>query len=340
MGRRSGEEVDLQIAHALQIAPRASWSDLGDALGLSESTVARRWAHMTERGDAWLGAYVAAPHTRMAMVMLSLLPARFDDVVGELSRVGAVGTIEEVSGRWDLLVSVTATSVSRLARTVRVVRGLDGVTDSNVVVFSGLTHHAVRWRLDALSPAQAARVAELAPQPSYAPLSRIDAFDGELAHLLSLDARTPAATLARELSVSINKVRRRLARLMDSGWLSMRCDVSMGLSGHEFVVYLYFRVPPAQLPACATALGTLPEVRLVGQLAGPHNLMCTVLLRKPQDLQPFELRLAEICPEAQIFDRTVVMRAVKRIGRVLDDAGRVQQVVALDYLRGLVPGEV
>ena len=34
---------DLELVHALQIAPRATWSQLGAALGRHPTTLAARW---------------------------------------------------------------------------------------------------------------------------------------------------------------------------------------------------------------------------------------------------------------------------------------------------------
>src|SRR5689334_25352106 len=47
-------ELDLEIVNALQINPRAEWSRIADALGLSGPTVARRWNTLAELGQAWI----------------------------------------------------------------------------------------------------------------------------------------------------------------------------------------------------------------------------------------------------------------------------------------------
>ncbi|WP_410557592.1 AsnC family protein [Arthrobacter globiformis] len=45
-------ELDLEIVNALQINPRAEWSRVADALGLSGPTVARRWNALSGHGQA------------------------------------------------------------------------------------------------------------------------------------------------------------------------------------------------------------------------------------------------------------------------------------------------
>lgn len=51
------DENDLVLLHGLQIAPRATWAQLGEVLGISGATAARRWARITGRGDAWIVVY-------------------------------------------------------------------------------------------------------------------------------------------------------------------------------------------------------------------------------------------------------------------------------------------
>jgi hypothetical protein len=53
--RRSAEldELDLLLVTALQSTPRADWQRLGQLLGTSASTAARRWARLTQAGLAW-----------------------------------------------------------------------------------------------------------------------------------------------------------------------------------------------------------------------------------------------------------------------------------------------
>ncbi|MFI9029549.1 AsnC family protein [Streptomyces sp. NPDC053560] len=48
-------EDDLALIHALQLRPRASWTELGRALGVDPVTVARRLNRHGQRGMAWGG---------------------------------------------------------------------------------------------------------------------------------------------------------------------------------------------------------------------------------------------------------------------------------------------
>jgi len=47
-------ETDLALINALQVSPRADWVLVGKALGISGSTVSRRWEALNRDGTAWV----------------------------------------------------------------------------------------------------------------------------------------------------------------------------------------------------------------------------------------------------------------------------------------------
>lgn len=329
-----GDELDLQIVHALQIAPRASWTDIGGVLGLAPTTVTRRWEALTRSGNAWITAYVAGTHSRVAFVHLRTEPHSRATVSRDLNHASGTITIDEVTGDFDTMVIVGAPSLSTLHQRIRAICRTEGVQASNVMLSTHLLVDGSRWRMDALSKQQVALLGELEPAGPKPPARKIDPLDRDLALLLDVDARMPAAALAARLGVSTNTVRRRLAHLIDSGWLTLRCDATRSVSGHELCVMLWLTVPPEQLLDCARTLAAQPEIRFIATIAGRNNLSTMVWLRKPEDLPPFEQRIAGFCPRAQVTNRTITLRAVKQVGRIFDDEGRVENAVPLDFWEG------
>src|SRR5438128_7915967 len=72
-------ETDLALVEALQVAPRAPWTSLGAALGISAATAAQRWARLAATGSAWVtgGPGVALWNTRcVAYVEVDCAPER------------------------------------------------------------------------------------------------------------------------------------------------------------------------------------------------------------------------------------------------------------------------
>jgi hypothetical protein len=70
-------------------------------------------------------------------------------------------------------------------------------------------------------------------------------------------------------------------------------------------------------------------VRLCATLAGAPNLIIVAWLRTVEEVHRFELALLAAVPELVVVDRLVVLRSLKRMGRLLDDSGRAVGVVPL-----------
>ena len=326
---RGTDEVDLTILHALQIAPRATWAEIGAAIGVAPTTVARRWANLESGGRAWIAAYVASPYSRLVFVRIDVAPARSAEAVAGLCARSALVTLDEVAGARSLLGTLVAPSTSAMSHELHALRAVDGVSVVEPVVSTTVVAHGSRWRLDALDPEQERRMRRVAVPLTGAPVPQIDETDRALVRALAVDGRVSATDLATRLDVSVNTARRRVARLLESGWLSLRCDLSTAISGHETLVYLWLRLPPGDLAAAMAAIADLPDRRMVATLAGRHNLLVNAWFHRPEDLLDFEVRIARLCPTALIDDRTIVLRKIKHIGRVLDADGRAVDLVPL-----------
>ena len=75
-------EEDLALINALQIAPRLSWADAAEVLGVHATTLAARWERLTAAGAAWVTAHPMGDPQKMCLA--------FVDVECELHRRAAV----------------------------------------------------------------------------------------------------------------------------------------------------------------------------------------------------------------------------------------------------------
>ena len=85
-------DTDREILARLKEDGRASFRSIGDALGVNESTVRRRFEAMRDRGCAWVLTLVAAPalgYESELLLNISVTPSRLDAVAHELA--GYVG---------------------------------------------------------------------------------------------------------------------------------------------------------------------------------------------------------------------------------------------------------
>ncbi|MER5227190.1 hypothetical protein [Streptomyces flaveus] len=69
----------------------------------------------------------------------------------------------------------------------------------------------------------------------------------------------------------------------------------------------------------------------------PHNLVIDVWLRELADVHTFEAHLSRRLPRLTVGDRSVVLRTVKHMGRLLDHDGRCVGVVPLRNPHGPEP---
>ncbi|WP_234357004.1 Lrp/AsnC ligand binding domain-containing protein [Streptomyces sp. NBRC 110028] len=93
---------------------------------------------------------------------------------------------------------------------------------------------------------------------------------------------------------------------------------------------MYFASAPARYLREATrVLAGMREVRSCSITAGPHNVVIDVWLRAMSDVHGFEAHVARQVPHLAIDDRSVVLRTVKHMGRLLDRDGRCVGVVPL-----------
>ena len=78
-------ESDLEIINALQLNPRASWTQLSSVLDMDSTTIARRWRRLVSNGHSWVNA-VAIGRTHIFGYLLIRTTQDSVADVGELLR--------------------------------------------------------------------------------------------------------------------------------------------------------------------------------------------------------------------------------------------------------------
>ncbi|MFD0855578.1 hypothetical protein ACFQ07_25275, partial [Actinomadura adrarensis] len=110
----------------------------------------------------------------------------------------------------------------------------------------------------------------------------------------------------------------------------LRCEVSRSTSGAPVEATMWIDVPPARLTATARELAALPQTRMCAAVVGGSNLALTLWLRSVEELQPLEMEMSRRAPRTSITERTLTLRHLKLMGRVLDTEGRAARAVPLD----------
>jgi DNA-binding Lrp family transcriptional regulator len=319
-------EDDLALVHALQVQPRATWTDLAAVLGCTTATAARRWQRLQDEGIAWIAAVPGARCSAFtAFLSLRCSAGRREAVGALLAKDPEAVTIELTAGRYDLFVEVIAPDLAAFTRyLLERVEQVPGVTEVSVAVATHVVTEASRWRLDALEPRLSSALADAGtPRTGGRPTARaLSELDLALLTALGDDGRRPWEGLAQATGTSPATARRRVERLLATEEAALRCDIAAPLFGRPVTYSLRARVPAPELAAAARTLTAVPSVRFVAALAGPDNLLATFWLRSVEEVHRVETEAVARHPEIRVTDRALALRSVKRMGHLLDPDGR------------------
>lgn len=318
------DELDLQLLHGLQVAPRVSWSDAARILGSTPATLASRWHRLRSQGLAWVTAHPGGNyrHVTLALVEVDCQPGARAEVIEALCADPLVVTVEESTRGRDLLLTVITPGLGLLSSfLLDGLEALPGIARHRCSVATAVHRHGSDWRLDALDPSQE-QAFRAGTRRSPASAGPPPAGSWPLIQELAHDGRASAADLARATDRNPATVRRQLARLLDSEVLSFRCELAAEVSGWSVSSTWSARVPPAEADGIVAALGTLPELRMCLSTTGSTNIAMTIWTRSVADIPRIERLLTERLPSLVLHDTAINLRTPKRMGWLLDDAGR------------------
>jgi DNA-binding Lrp family transcriptional regulator len=329
------DDLDQQLLHALQIAPRASWSTLAPILRTDPSTLSRRWARLTSEGLAWTTCYLLPERMQayslsgdrlrssLSAVDIRCAPGLRGDVARSLASKSAIINVDCTSGERDLTISVAAANA----------REIDDYVSEHVAVLPGIVSTSTRfirtiyregsdWELDAIRPDQrGALERQMHPGANLTPAPPSDLADAVI-HSLQADARRPASEIAQEVGISVALARRTVAALTRSDWVRMRADFAHSVLGWNASVHLSMRVPQDRIETLSGFLARQRSTRLCASTLGPDNVTVVLWMREIEELDGLESSIRQLIPESTISDRWMVARSVKRMGTLFDNEGR------------------
>jgi len=324
----SADALDLQMLHALQVDGRASFGLLGRVLGVSDQTVARRYARLRSAsglrvaaaGDARLLGhrqwYVRVRTTPDAVMAIAQAIARHPDT--SWVRLVSGGTEIVCSLRAGTAAGGHALLLEKLPRTSRV---LDVSAQSELHVHTRNAHRLLQ-RVGALTTTQLRALRyDSYPTPvsgtgnaqrGHTP--HLDELDLALLTILRQDARTPVEQLAAAAQTPASTARRRLARLRASGALRIDVDVDPRALGLHEQTLLWLSVAPAGLASTGAALATHPEVTFAAATTGRTSLYASVMTPDTQTLYDYLTHDIAALPAIRDVESTLVIHSLKGLG--------------------------
>lgn len=323
------DRLDRQLIHALVLDGRASFNRLGQALGSSEQTVARRYRRLREAGMVRVLVLRAPAGPGLDwFVRIQVRPGSAARLAEALAQRADVSWVSITSGGAEVLcVSRPSTPVQRdalllerLPRTNQVtglvahaiLHPFAGEGDEEWTAFDDpLSDEQRQLLLDGRSPGR--------PVPDD-PAAGPGREDEPLMSALRADGRASYATIAAASGWPAGRVARRLEQLLASGHLYVDVEVATEPLGFATVAAVWLNVVPSKLEAVGNRVARLHLTAFAAAVTGPANLMANVVCRNSQELYRYLTHDIGALDGVSSAELTPVIRRIKQAGTIMEGA--------------------
>ncbi|WP_405161034.1 Lrp/AsnC family transcriptional regulator [Nocardia sp. NBC_01499] len=315
------DEVDRGLIHALHIDGRAPFSQIGQVLGVSTQTIARRYRRLRTEAGLRVVALPDAGGIGKAqwLVRLTTTTASAQNLANSLARRPDTSWVKLMSGGTEILLIVDVplgaqTSRSLLLHDIPRTAGITGVS-AHLVLHTyhggpGVWHGHV----NALNAAQRQQLQVNAGTPQPRTLASAET---ALLDALSRDGRTTLAELAAATGWSPATVTRRLTDLRTTGAIFFDVEFDDALFGASIQALLWMSVAPANLNAVATTLAGHEELAFVVATTGSANLVAQAMCQDPAALHRYLTGRLGTLEAIRTLETAPVLATVKAGGRTV-----------------------
>ncbi|MFD7157134.1 Lrp/AsnC family transcriptional regulator [Kribbella sp. NPDC059898] len=307
------DELDRELLHALSIDARAPFRRLGEVLGVSDQTVARRYARLRESGALRVTALSHPGRIREVQWLLRVraVPSAAGEVADALARRPDTSWVNLCAGGTEIECTVYGADVGPLLLEVlpRTRQVLDVEAAEVLQVFYGGAGSPYA-KGGPLRPEQVAVLEQPAPETAAGTVV-LEGLDRRIFEELRDDGRASIEQLANACGVSGPTVRRRLLALVSGGVISFDVDAEPGLLGLPARAIMRLAVTPNRLDATGRALAEHTEVAFVAATTGSTSLYAAIGSHSPDGL--YRYLTTEIAGQSGVTQVTLtpVLRTVK-----------------------------
>jgi len=315
------DELDRQLAYALQLNGRAPFSTIGEVLGVSDRTIARRYHKLRTSGALRVigGVDPTAFGAVHWFLRIRCAPNASVPVAEALARRPDTTWVSLTSGGTEIVCTVRtendadseALLLAKLPRTPRV----EGVTAHSMLHYFYGGPDSPIAKLGSLSPKAIERLRP-PPLPSREGPVTLDDGDRKLLAALAVDGRAELEQLAVVTGWSPTTVRRRMTELLERGVLYLDIDVDGRLFGVGPRTMLWLSVTPKHMVEVGTELAGHPEIAFAGATTGPSNLFASVMCADQRELYGYLTTRVAALPGITHVETAPVIRTVKRAGNL------------------------
>jgi len=130
------DDTDREIIKILKDDGRATYSDIGKKVGLSEGAVRKRIKALTDSGIIRrFTVKVGLTEGAEAITLLSVNPSfPTSDVSKILKKIPNVETVYEITGQYDIAVIISGLNITEVDECLEKIRRLDGVVNTNTMI--------------------------------------------------------------------------------------------------------------------------------------------------------------------------------------------------------------
>jgi DNA-binding Lrp family transcriptional regulator len=130
------DDTDREIIKILKNDGRATYSNIGKKVGLSEGAVRKRIKALTDSGVIRrFTVKVGLTEGAQAITLLSVSPSfPTSDVSNVLKKFPNVETVYEITGQYDIAVIISGLNIAEVDECLEKIRRLDGVVNTNTMI--------------------------------------------------------------------------------------------------------------------------------------------------------------------------------------------------------------
>ncbi|MEM2280530.1 MAG: HTH-type transcriptional regulator LysM [Candidatus Bathyarchaeia archaeon] len=130
------DEIDRKIIQILKQNGRATYGEIGKAVGLSEGAVRKRIKYLVSSGGIKrFTLKLSLSEWAEAIVLVSVNPAiPTSEISAKLLKLPNVDTVYEVTGEYDIATIISAMSIAEVNECIEKIRKIDGVIKTNTMI--------------------------------------------------------------------------------------------------------------------------------------------------------------------------------------------------------------
>jgi Lrp/AsnC family transcriptional regulator for asnA, asnC and gidA len=140
----------------------------------------------------------------------------------------------------------------------------------------------------------------------------MDEVDRQIVEILRVDGRASHAAISRQLGVSEGTVRRRLARLLDEGFIRVVAIPEPEQLGFHTSASIGLKVDPARVEEVADQLTQMTETERVSITTGSYDIFISVSMPSAEALAAFLHHKVGVIPGVRQTETFVNLEQRKR----------------------------